>query len=824
MKNTFLKRFLSVFLSFALMAGILLPISNFKVKADKPLDQVDSDGLAIETETKGGELKLSKKLSTDGKKITLEAYTTGAVRTENKSVPLDIVLVIDQSGSMEYDFKGLEKTTRQKAMKKAVAGFIDAVNEKYSDKADHRISLVEFRSEAKYLAPWTSVNTEGANTLKGKINKLDAEGATRVDLGMKKAEDLMGKDYNYKGANIAREKVVIVFTDGVPTKTNEFSTDVANAAIASAKNLKDAGATIYTIGIFDGADSDELYGKTGHKENSNGTVGSFWKDKWGLLSGGDVTKADIPAGNRFLNYLSSNYNNSNEIGLSRRDKDYWVSETVEFKITKNFARTAPKGENYYLTAKDSEGLGKIFQEISNTITEPTINLDKETVIKDIMSDNFKLPAGTKENDIIIKTAAKKGDGTFDIPHAENGLTVDLGKDENGNDVVSVKGFDFNKNTVTSEKKADGKYGKKLIIEIPVEYIEGSKGTDGEVYSNGINSGVYPEGSDKPILEFGQPKAKITKPKYTVKWLDENGNEITESTRENVIYKDSYEFKGTEPTKAEDNKNTYDWNWNSDRTVDFATQTITYTGAFAKTAKLYKVMWLDENNKEIPESTITDVEYQDSYEFTGKVPTKAADNENTYKWNWNSGRDVDLDAKTITYTGAFAETAIEYVIAYKDGVDGKVFKNQEYSAHYGDTTPTIDNPTRPDYVFVGWIDAETEDVIENLSETTVTKNVTYTATWADDKNNNGIPDDQEVIIDDETPLAPIDPPVEEPAEKPATKPAAKPAEPEKVVIDDETPLGNAPHTNDATDIVSAVAGVAVTGAACLFVMKKRKEEN
>ena len=165
-----------------------------------------------------------------------------------------------------------------------------------------------------------------------------------------------------------------------------------------------------------------------------------------------------------------------------------------------------------------------------------------------------------------------------------------------------------------------------------------------------------------------------------------------------------------------------------------------------------------------------------------------------------------------------------MIAYKDGVDGKVFKNQEYSAHYGDTTPTIDNPTRPDYVFVGWIDAETEDVIENLSETTVTKNVTYTATWADDKNNNGIPDDQEVIIDDETPLAPIDPPVEEPAEKPATKPAAKPAEPEKVVIDDETPLGNAPHTNDATDIVSAVAGVAVTGAACLFVMKKRKEEN
>lgn len=197
--------------------------------------------------------------------MTLEAYLTNEVTQTVSAQPLDIVLVLDQSGSMAYDFNG-NKTgkysdTRQYTMKLAVANFIDKVGEQYSEKGDHRMAIVTFGSNAETLQGWTVVDAAGKSSLKNAVGRLpqNPAGATNVGAGIQAAETLMGSGYAYAGSNMERQKVVIVFTDGVPTKTTDFNTDVATAAIKSGKKLKDADALIYTVGIFNGANPAQLH-------------------------------------------------------------------------------------------------------------------------------------------------------------------------------------------------------------------------------------------------------------------------------------------------------------------------------------------------------------------------------------------------------------------------------------------------------------------------------------------------------------------------------------------------------------------------------------
>ncbi len=240
--------------------------------------------------------------------IRMTAQATGTTTT--KVEPMDIVLVLDQSGSMADDFNG--KTTykdearRQYAMKEAVNSFIGEVAAKYSDDADHRMAIVTFDDNAKTLADWTAVNSDGADVLTSKISDLpkDPEGATNVGAGMELAQTLMDNDA-YTGDNTDRQKTVIVFTDGVPTKKSDFDTDVANKAISAAKDMKASDITIYTVGIFNGANPNQLYGDSGFDKESDGTVGSNWSN-FSVWSIGDIRNYDVPAGNRFLNYLSSN--------------------------------------------------------------------------------------------------------------------------------------------------------------------------------------------------------------------------------------------------------------------------------------------------------------------------------------------------------------------------------------------------------------------------------------------------------------------------------------------------------------------------------------
>lgn len=436
-------------------------------------------------------------------KIRMEAFTTGKVTTTTSTTPVDVVLVLDQSGSMAYDFNGNstnnDTSRRQYAMKQAVNQFIGAVADKYdAEKSDHRISIVTFGSDASVLQGWTPVSQDGKKTLQGEITGLPStpSGATNVGDGMKQAETLMGSGYNYTGSNTTRQKVVVVFTDGVPTTQSDFNTTVANTAIKSAKALKDSGATVYSVGIFNGAKPEQLYGDSGFKYNSNGQVGSYWASFswWGI---GDVKNYDIPAGNRFLNYISGNFPDATEIDIQPYDSSFLGIGYYGWEITRNFNRAS---SSYYLTANDSASLSRIFTTISENIGQASIDLSSSTVVKDIVTPYFTMPANTAD----VKLYTADYNGTSFGMEQPAGSDVRATIDANTN-TVSVTGFDFNKYYV-ADKQHEGTYGKKLIIEFSVQRKPGFVGGN-NVPTNGDTSGVYTEKGVSAGL-FDVPKVNV----------------------------------------------------------------------------------------------------------------------------------------------------------------------------------------------------------------------------------------------------------------------------------------------------------------------------
>lgn len=439
----------------------------------------------------------------DGYKLRLESYVTGntTTSTETKSVPVDIVLVLDQSGSMAYDFHGKKTSNnserRQYALKAAVKNFINDVAAKYSDKSDHRVSIVTFGNSAKELIGWTAVNKQGQGNLITKVSGLPDKptGATNTAEGVALAEGLMGNGYNYNGPNQERQKVVIVFTDGAPTPGNQFSTDVANDAIAHAKNLKDSGTTVYTVGIFSGVNVDQLYG-----EGCGGWVGSSWP-----MDGGESA-----ACNRFMNYLSSNFKGATGVGI--KEDEVWNFPFYEYvwTITEDFPRTA---KGYYLAATNQEELGKIFDEISNQIQSgsASVELGSETVVKDVVTPQFNI---VDANRVKIYTSDYQKDGTWgaDQEAGETQVSCTVNKEQG---TVEVSGFDFSKNYCDNSHGRDENdttkpgtfYGRKLIVEIYIEPKAGFFGGN-NIATNGEGSAIYDK-NGKKMEDFVSPNLNLS---------------------------------------------------------------------------------------------------------------------------------------------------------------------------------------------------------------------------------------------------------------------------------------------------------------------------
>lgn len=429
----------------------------------------------------GMEMSKTLQLNADGKTgtLTLEAYATGNSQVVQKNVPLDIVLVLDQSGSMAYTFSG--NTKRQAALKNAVKNFISSVADKYDpETSDHRMAVVTFDSSASTLVNWTQVDGTGKDTLTTAIDGLpkSPEGGTQVGKGMQRAQTLLDNS-TYKGSNPAqRTQVVIMFTDGEPGDY-DFDISVANDAIKAAKTMKDNGVVVYTIGIFTGADPSQLYG-TRRGANNDGSVGDYWN-------------SETASANRYMNYVSSNFKTAADLGL----EDYYVYH----RITKNYTRDS---SNYYLAASDADGLNNVFSTISSTIGGSDSTLTATATMVDVISKYFQLPKNYLDS---LKAYTVPFTGTDASGNRQWGANQTSYTPSVEGDKVSVTGFNYSDNWVGFHTDKDGKQtarGSKMVLEIPIQVKDD---TVGEVPTNDLNNSGILDGNGDMFAKFVSPVVK-----------------------------------------------------------------------------------------------------------------------------------------------------------------------------------------------------------------------------------------------------------------------------------------------------------------------------
>ena len=370
--------------------------------------------------------------------------------------------------------------SRLKAIKDAASAFVDAVAQKAAgkdgninitdDNINHRIAVVGFASKSDYGnntellsisgtnsgsvgVAYDSITTQNLkdvvqdmNTAAGKtmvdnaINALAANGATRIDLGMDMAERILNANPVPAGGN--RNRVVIVFTDGSPTNQSGFQKNVANNAINTAGDIKEAGTTVYSIGVFSGADASSA------GTEPSGNLGQY----------DDLTAAS----NWFMQKVSSN-------------------------------NGTPRTPSYYLSASDADSLNSIFKQISDQISTggSDSQLTESAVVRDIISPQFTLPAGASAKDITLETYACTGvDANGAYTWSKNtdamGATANVSGDQ-----VDVTGFNYSENWCGSvtEKGSTTYRGNKLVIKFTVQPKDGFLGGN-DVITNGEKSGIY----------------------------------------------------------------------------------------------------------------------------------------------------------------------------------------------------------------------------------------------------------------------------------------------------------------------------------------------
>ena len=269
---------------------------------------------------------------------TLSAMSSTSNSTVTVTTPLDIVMVLDASGSMDDHMGGGYSPKRIDALKNAANSFIDTIAKQNEGiegvNRQHRVAIVKFAGKKSndignnmyhdggYSYNYTQVMKEltycsGSNAddlKKNTINQIQPAGATRADYGLELAEGI-----TITSGRKDAKKIIVFFTDGTPTKQNKFDAGVANAAVTAAKNMKDGKATVYTIGIFDGADPSA-----------------------GIQDSGKSQKE-----NKFMQAVSSNYPNATA----------WDTHG-----------TRAENSDYYKSATNAEELKKVFDDISQAIT------------------------------------------------------------------------------------------------------------------------------------------------------------------------------------------------------------------------------------------------------------------------------------------------------------------------------------------------------------------------------------------------------------------------------------------------------------------------
>ena len=451
------------------------------------------EAYAEETTTDSGlNLNKSVELQNDGTyKITLNAYATGEYTTvtEKSGVPLDIVLVLDQSGSMDDRVNGVKKI---ESLKTAVTNFVNNISDNAKEyKVDHRIVLVGYASNdvnyheqngkfentglfvngtlkkynqlgnSDYQSALVNVNTgdDITSSIKTAIGNIDADGATYTNYGLEMANGVFKNNPIASDSN--RKRIVVVFTDGEPGASG-YESGIAGFAVNEAYKTKNTyGATVYSVGFYDSADDD-------------------------------VTN--------FMNYISSNYQSAQ---AEVKEYNDWWGNTY---YTASFTPGAQTGTKYYMTATNQKELNNIFTNISEDIETPTtsVKLDANAVTRDIITNKLDISDNTQ---VTAYTEDYKGSDTWEKSATQVALTTSINKDTK---TVDVTGFDYAANFVDKTKAK----GQRLVVEITG--LTATQAGDSMITNVTDKSGVYANAqTENPSEVFNECSISIPSKSYVL---------------------------------------------------------------------------------------------------------------------------------------------------------------------------------------------------------------------------------------------------------------------------------------------------------------------
>lgn len=372
----------------------------------------------------------------------LSALSSTSNVSSTSTTPLDIVLVLDASGSMDDPMNRNDNTKRIDALKKAANDFVTTIAEQNQGISDsskqHQVSIVKFSGD-KSAVVGNDTYTKGGYTYNysqvmktmspctdaaaftSTINSIRPAGATRADNGLQLAQSQTSNREDAK-------KIVIFFTDGSPTSTSGFESGVASEAVSAAKAMKDKGTTVYTIGIFS-----------------------------------DANPSADPSGasneNKFMHAVSSNYPEASYTYT----QGFWGGWNWDLG-------TRAEGSDFYKSASNADDLDKVFEGISSEIVKGSGYPTNATEGAEHTSGyiTFDDALGSYMQVDSFKAIALNGQ-TFENPTKNTAGNVDT---YTFDDTVAMgdKSVNLGNVVITVTKSDDLAVGDKVQVKVPAALI------------------------------------------------------------------------------------------------------------------------------------------------------------------------------------------------------------------------------------------------------------------------------------------------------------------------------------------------------------------
>lgn len=370
----------------------------------------------------------------------LSALSSTSNVKSSSTTPLDIVLVLDASGSMDDSMD--DGTKRIDALKSAANNFVNHIAEQNQGISDsskqHQVSIVKFSGDKsaavgndtyyrggykynysqvmKAMSPCTD-----AAAFRNTINSINPAGSTRADYGLQLADSQTSNREDAK-------KIVIFFTDGSPTSSSGFESEVASSAVSAAKAMKDKKATVYTVGIFSGADPSA-----------------------------DPSGASNE--NKFMHAVSSNYPEA----AYTQSSGFWGGWDWNLG-------TRPDGSDFYKSATNADELKKVFDDISSEIVKgsgyPTNATEGAEHTSGYITFDDALGAYMQVDS--FKAIALNGQ-TFENPTKTTAGNVDTYTFD-GTVAMGDKSVNLGNVVITVTKSDDLAAGDKVQVKVPAALI------------------------------------------------------------------------------------------------------------------------------------------------------------------------------------------------------------------------------------------------------------------------------------------------------------------------------------------------------------------